>query len=226
MADILARIKLRQGTAAQWASANPILAAGEPGYATDTGALFVGDGVTAYSSLPKFAAPSLALLGITASAAELNKLDEMSATREELNKLAGATFTTEEINRISGVNAPIQEQLNNRVTSNADDTLTGGYTTTAANDGTKTSGTYTPSPAGGNMKRIVNSGAFTLAAPSETGDFTLIVQITNSATAGAVTLSGFNKTVGDNFTTTNGHDFFVFITKCNGFRSAFVQALQ
>ena len=101
-----------------------------------------------------------------------------------------------------------------------------GITTTADDDGTKSSGTYTPDPAGGNMKRIVNGGAFTLAAPSASGDYTLVIQITNNASAGAITLSGFNRTSGSPFTTTNGHDFFVYITKCNGFTFANVVALQ
>jgi hypothetical protein len=114
----------------------------------------------------------------------------------------------------------------NRVTANADDTLTGGYTTTADDDGTFTTGTYTPTPAGGNMKRIINGGAFTLAAPSASGDYTLVIQITNNATAGAITLSGFSRTTGSPFTTTDGHDFFVYVTKCNGFTLANVAALQ
>lgn len=45
------RIKLRRDTAAAWTSANPILAAGEPGLETDTGKIKYGDGVTAWNSL-------------------------------------------------------------------------------------------------------------------------------------------------------------------------------
>lgn len=44
-------IKLRRGTAAQWTSVNPILAAGEMGIETDTQRSKFGDGVTAWSSL-------------------------------------------------------------------------------------------------------------------------------------------------------------------------------
>lgn len=105
-------------------------------------------------------------------------------------------------------------------------TVTEGVTTTADNDGTISSGTYTPTPVGGNMKRIVNGGAFTFAEPTASGDYTLVIQITNNASAGAITLSGFTKTTGSAFTTTNGHDFFVYITKCNGFTLANVVALQ
>ena len=45
------KIKVKHGTAAEWAAANPTLAAGEPGYETDTGIMKIGDGVTAYNSL-------------------------------------------------------------------------------------------------------------------------------------------------------------------------------
>src|SRR5271165_6819765 len=44
-------IQLRRGTAAQWSSANPILAQGEEGYETDTGKMKIGDGVTTWASL-------------------------------------------------------------------------------------------------------------------------------------------------------------------------------
>lgn len=45
------QIKIKRGTAAAWAAANPILEAGELGYITDTNTLKIGDGSTAYSSL-------------------------------------------------------------------------------------------------------------------------------------------------------------------------------
>lgn len=43
--------KLRRGTATQWSSANPVLAAGEPGYDTTNGVLKIGNGTTAWNSL-------------------------------------------------------------------------------------------------------------------------------------------------------------------------------
>jgi len=45
------QIQLRRGTAAQWSSANPILASGEMGVETDTGQFKVGNGITAWNSL-------------------------------------------------------------------------------------------------------------------------------------------------------------------------------
>ena len=48
----IATIQIRKGTAAQWASANPILASGEMGFVTDNGLFKIGDGSTAFTNLP------------------------------------------------------------------------------------------------------------------------------------------------------------------------------
>ena len=45
-------IKLRRGTAAQWASANPVLAAGEVGFETDSRKFKFGDGVATWNVTP------------------------------------------------------------------------------------------------------------------------------------------------------------------------------
>jgi hypothetical protein len=55
MASIV-QIQLRRDTAANWATANPVLAQGEPAIELDTGRLKFGDGTTAYNSLPYFEA--------------------------------------------------------------------------------------------------------------------------------------------------------------------------
>lgn len=47
-------IQLRHDTAANWTSANPTLAQGEAGYETDTAKMKIGDGSTAWTSLPYF----------------------------------------------------------------------------------------------------------------------------------------------------------------------------
>lgn len=53
MAEVIPyRFKLRGGTAGEWTSANPVLLSREPGVETDTGAFKLGDGVTAWNSLP------------------------------------------------------------------------------------------------------------------------------------------------------------------------------
>ena len=49
MADI---IQIRRDTAANWSAADPVLAQGEFGWEINTGMLKLGDGSTAYTSLP------------------------------------------------------------------------------------------------------------------------------------------------------------------------------
>jgi len=51
-----ALIQFRRGTAAQWASANPVLASGEVGYVTDTNTLYVGNGVDTFDNLSQIGA--------------------------------------------------------------------------------------------------------------------------------------------------------------------------
>jgi hypothetical protein len=48
---VVTQIQIRRGTASQWTSANPTLAAGEQGYETDTGKMKIGNGSTAWNSL-------------------------------------------------------------------------------------------------------------------------------------------------------------------------------
>ena len=69
------QIQIRRGTAAQWSSANPILASGEFGYETDTGYFKIGDGTTTWNSLQ-------VLNGVTASATAVftNKTFDTAAT--------------------------------------------------------------------------------------------------------------------------------------------------
>ena len=102
-------------------------------------------------------------------------------------------------------------------------TLAVGYNVTTFNAGTKTTGTFTPAPASGNIQRAVNGGAFILSPPVT--DCVMIIQITNNASAGAVTTSGFSKVEGT-LTTTNGDDFLAYITRINGFTLLSVRALQ
>lgn len=45
-------IQLRRATQAQWATANPVLAGGEVVVETDTRQVKIGNGSTAYNSLP------------------------------------------------------------------------------------------------------------------------------------------------------------------------------
>jgi hypothetical protein len=48
---VVTQIQVRRGTASQWTSTNPTLAAGEWGYESDTGKVKIGNGSTAWNSL-------------------------------------------------------------------------------------------------------------------------------------------------------------------------------
>ena len=48
------RIRIRRDTSANWEQYNPVLSLGEQGYVTDTGQLKIGDGTTAWNSLPYY----------------------------------------------------------------------------------------------------------------------------------------------------------------------------
>lgn len=140
-------------------------------------------------------------------------------TKKLLLQLSGITTSTTRT-------ITIPDQNGTLFYKDASTNLTVGYTATSHNIGTVTSGTTTPDPANGNLQRMVNGGASTLAAPTATGDYTMILQVTNNGSAGTLTLSGFTVTNGDALTTTDGDDFLLYITKVNGFVALQTVALQ
>lgn len=73
------RMQQRRGTAAQWTAANPILAAGEIGFETDTNKFKMGNGTSTWSALQYFA-NAAELAAIVDNAPEfLNTLNELAA---------------------------------------------------------------------------------------------------------------------------------------------------
>ena len=95
--------------------------------------------------------------------------------------------------------------------------LTAGFTAALDDDGTQSSGTYTPDPDTGLTKALINGGAFTFAPPTAASGEAIHMQVllTNNASAGAVTTSGFTFVAGDSFDTTNGNDFLCYIDVIN-----------
>lgn len=108
------------------------------------------------------------------------------------------------------------------------DELAVGYTSANSDAGTKSSGTFTPDPRTSNFQHAVNGGAHTLAPPDY--NCTMVILYKNNASAGAVTTSGFTKVDGDDLTTTDGDEFFMYITRYNDGSTTFsaltVKALQ
>lgn len=105
------------------------------------------------------------------------------------------------------------------------DDLDVGFTSASKDQGTKSSGTFTPAFASGNVQHYTNGGAHTLAPPSS-GNGSIVIDMTNNGSAGAVTTSGFTKVTGDSLTTTNGHKFRLFVTVGNAGSHLHKQAMQ
>ena len=89
--------------------------------------------------------------------------------------------------------------------------------------GTKTTGSFTPSAADGDIQHIINGGAFTLGVPTQ--DCTIALDITNNASAGAITISAWTKVTGT-FDTTNGHKFRCRLSAGNAGSLLEIQAMQ
>lgn len=84
------RMQQRRGTAAQWTSANPILAAGEIGFETDTGKFKIGDGSSAWSALSYFMDMSDAGIQDAIDAAVAGLVDGAPDLLNTLNELAAS----------------------------------------------------------------------------------------------------------------------------------------
>ena len=104
--------------------------------------------------------------------------------------------------------------------------ITVGFTVTPYSIGTVSSGTTTPSIANGNYQYYTNNGAHTLAAPTSDGAIDILV--TNGASAGSITFSGFtvSSSVGDSLTTTNTSKFIISVRRINSIATYVIKALQ
>lgn len=80
MAD---RIQIRRDTKARWADLNPILAAGEMGFEIDNNRLKIGNGITAWNSLPYITETDWSTI-ITQIDTLTQKLDALEARVQEL----------------------------------------------------------------------------------------------------------------------------------------------
>lgn len=102
---VVTQFQFRRGTAAQWTSANPTLAAGEPGFETDTGKFKVGNGSTAWNSLAYVGAGTVTsitagtgLSGGTITSSGTIAIDSTVATLTGTQTLTNKTLTDPKIN--------------------------------------------------------------------------------------------------------------------------------
>ena len=96
-------IQLRRDIAANWTSTNPTLAAGETGFETDTRLTKVGNGSTAWTSLPYTAssiadgAVTTAKLASTASIGFVNSKSFMVQTTQPTTRPGGAALVAGDV---------------------------------------------------------------------------------------------------------------------------------
>jgi hypothetical protein len=94
------RMQQRRGTAAQWTAANPVLAAGEIGFETDTNKFKMGNGTSAWSALTYFA-NAAELAAIVDNAPEfLNTLNELAAAIGDDPDFLTALATNERVDTV------------------------------------------------------------------------------------------------------------------------------
>jgi hypothetical protein len=86
------RIQLRRGTAASWASANPVLGQGEPGVESDTGKMKLGDGVTPWNGRPYASAGPQGPAGV---ASDSSVKDLITTPGSQTATALSATYATQ-----------------------------------------------------------------------------------------------------------------------------------
>lgn len=108
------RIQLRRGTSTEWSAANPILSYGEVGIEIDTKRFRIGDGSTAWDSLPYFQDTETTVDGAPSNLDTLGKIatvvSEFSGgtTGQALVKVSGTDYdviwTTLSLSGLSDIN--------------------------------------------------------------------------------------------------------------------------
>ena len=141
---VVTQIQVRRGTASQWTSTNPTLAAGEWGYETDTGKVKIGNGSTLWNSLGYTGAANGTVTSVTAGTG-----------------LSGGTITstgTIAIDTATTVDVSTAQTLTNK-------TLTAPVINLSLNPQTGTTYTFALSD-NGKLVTASNAGAQTYSIPT------------------------------------------------------------
>ena len=94
----------RRGTAAQWTAANPVLAAGEIGFETDTSRFKMGNGSSAWGSLTYFANTAELTSLLDGAPDALNTLNELAAAiGDDANFIGTFTSHTSDTTGVHGI---------------------------------------------------------------------------------------------------------------------------
>jgi hypothetical protein len=182
-----------------------------------------GTGNVALSASPTFTgSPALS----TATATSINGL-HLTASTGTLTVTDSKTLTVNNSISLSGTDGTTWTGPTTNATlaslNIADQVVTGGANVTTLAQAT---GNLTVDCGSRPTQSITNGGAFTITAPSNDGYCVLLV--TNNASAGTITFSGFSvgTNTGDTLTTTNGNKFMIFIYRVSASSTYSIKALQ
>lgn len=169
---------------------------------------------------------NLIIGGTAAGASAVNVLVLINGTAPSANVSGIQLYALSGVAKLRDASGNIVSLDTHLLRDDTTATLTKGYVDTEKDLGTVTTGTTTPVPSDGNFQKMVNGGASTLAAPSASGSYSIVIDVTNNGSAGTLTMSGFTKQTGDALDTTNAHAFRLFITKGAAGTHLHVQAMQ
>jgi hypothetical protein len=187
------QIQIRRGTAAQWSSANPVLASGEFGYETDTGKFKIGDGTTAWNSIA-------VLNGVTASSTDTFTNKSISGSTNTLSNIGNSSLTNSAIT-INGTAVSLGGSIS--LPGDIEGVTAGTGLTGGGTSGTVTIALSTPVSAanGGTGISSLGSGIATfLGTPSSANLAAALTDETGTGAnvfAGAPTLTGVVNASGD-----------------------------
>jgi hypothetical protein len=161
---------------------------------------------------------------ISAAPGALDTLDELAAALGDDANFASTVTTAlaarlrfDAAQSLSGGQKTQAQQnigLDTAVKSDSTSQISKGYTLAPNSLGTKSSA-WTIDPTLGNSQYMTNGGAHTVTAPS--ADCRVEIDVTNNASAGALSFSGFTGSIkGDAYNTTNGDAFTLVIRRTNG----------
>lgn len=188
-----------------------------------SGAVQASTSAAASSSLAVAAAASSSLASASSSVSAAAAAASAASISLPLPVASGGTGASTTSGAVSALS------LTNAVKSDTTASFTVGFVSNSTTVSTVSSGSYTPDPTTmGHYQAYVNGGAHNFVAPSVVGNYPITVQVTNNASAGTITPTGFTKVTptASPLTTTNGDDFIFYITKVNGFTHLHIQALQ
>ena len=209
--------------------ATPAIGGSDTQVQFNDGGVFGGDAGLVYNKTSNIL--TITSGGLTLTSSTINKVTITApATGSTLTIADGKTLTVSNTLTFAGTDSTTMTfpaTSSTVLTTGNNATLTKGFYVTPNNIGTVSSGTTTPDAANGNYQYLTNNGAFTFAAPST--DCAYDVLITNGASAGAITFSGFtvaSGNTGDALTTTNTSKFIISVRRINAVSTYVIKALQ